>query len=167
MEWIARCLDYMRRRGAATIEATDGAEREWVAHVSDAAKGWVLSWGGCNSWYLGANIPGKPRVCGPYVGGLDNYARKCDDVADGGYTGFHLRRADGGAVVPTLGERACYPALYVLRRAAAARALLRNLHLLGIGVTDAPVMPGPRARHVLLVLAAACALFIIRRLRRG
>ena len=88
VNWIADCLAHLREQGYATIEATEPAENEWVAHVNDVA-GETL-YPTCNSWYLGVNVPGKPRVFMPYIG-YPPYVEKCDEVAANGYEGFALR----------------------------------------------------------------------------
>ncbi|MDM0024369.1 flavin-containing monooxygenase [Variovorax saccharolyticus] len=88
VDWIAECIAWMDAQGHATIEATDEAERAWVAHVNAiAARTVFLS---CNSWYLGANIPGKARMFMPLAGGFPAYAERCAAVADQGYAGFAL-----------------------------------------------------------------------------
>ncbi|HET8630203.1 MAG TPA: NAD(P)/FAD-dependent oxidoreductase [Thermomicrobiales bacterium] len=88
VEWIADCLAYLRAHGLACIEATGAAEDAWVAHVAEA--GSATLYPAANSWYMGANVPGKPRVFMPYIGGVGNYRRICDDVAARGYAGFAL-----------------------------------------------------------------------------
>ena len=88
VEWIAQCIDWLARLGATRIEADHAAEDAWVAHVNTVAARTLMQ--GCNSWYVGANIPGKPRVFLPYVGGFPRYAAKCSDVAAKGYEGFTL-----------------------------------------------------------------------------
>ena len=88
VDWIADCLGYLRNRGAARIEATVEAEDAWVSHVNELAQASLRST--TDSWYLGANIPGKPRVFMPYIGGFPTYVRTCDDVATNGYEGFAL-----------------------------------------------------------------------------
>jgi cyclohexanone monooxygenase len=80
----------MDRHQLRAIEPTQEAEEAWIAHVNDVAKGTMFTAPSCNSWYLGANIPGKPRLFMPYVGGVGNYRRKCDEVAANGYEGFTL-----------------------------------------------------------------------------
>lgn len=89
VEWITRCIGWMRENGVPSIEASAEAAAEWGAHVDEAANRTLLP-GVRHSWYLGANVPGKPRRFMPYAGGLARYARICDDVAAGGYTGFVL-----------------------------------------------------------------------------
>ena len=88
VEWIGDCIGAMRDRGVELIEAQPDAEDAWVEHVNEVASRtlFVLA----NSWYMGANIPGKPRIFIPYVGGFGLYRKKCIEVAGAGYTGFTL-----------------------------------------------------------------------------
>ena len=86
VEWIANCLDYMRSGGFTRIEAESAAQDNWVGHVNEVADKTLVSKG--NSWYVGANIPGKPRVFMPYIGGFHVYRQICDDVTAEGYRGF-------------------------------------------------------------------------------
>jgi cation diffusion facilitator CzcD-associated flavoprotein CzcO len=86
VEWITRCIEHMRRHGIATIEARADAEMQWTAHVAELANSSLLPT--ADSWYIGANIPGKPRVFMPYLGGVGPYRQKCDDIAAKGYEGF-------------------------------------------------------------------------------
>jgi cyclohexanone monooxygenase len=90
VDWIADCLAHMRQQGFDRIEASPQAERDWVEHVNQAADSTLYPL--ANSWYVGANIPGKPRVFMPYVGGFDRYKRHCDAIAAKGYEGFKLSR---------------------------------------------------------------------------
>ena len=85
-DWIADCLAWLDAHGHATIEASEPAEARWIAHVNAASQRTVYL--GCNSWYLGANIPGKPRIFMPLVGGFPSYAERCAAVAQRGYEGF-------------------------------------------------------------------------------
>jgi cyclohexanone monooxygenase len=85
---IAECIAWMRARGHGTIDATAEAEARWVEHVNAVAQQTVLLI--CNSWYLGANIPGKPRIFMPLAGGFPAYAERCAAVAREGYSGFAL-----------------------------------------------------------------------------
>ncbi len=91
VDWIADCMRYMRAHGHATIDATAAAQDAWVQHVSDV--GHQTLYPLANSWYMGANVPGKPRVFMPYIGGVGVYRQKCDEVAAKQYEGFAL----GGA----------------------------------------------------------------------
>jgi cyclohexanone monooxygenase len=88
VDWITRCIEYMRKRSIATIEAKADAETQWTAHVAEVANASLMPQ--ADSWYLGANIPGKPRVFMPYLGGVGPYRQKCDEVAAQGYEGFTL-----------------------------------------------------------------------------
>ena len=90
VDWIADLLDHAREFGRPIIEATYDAEDAWVAHVNEVASCTVYP--SCNSWYLGSNVPGKPRVFMPYPG-VPAYARKCAQVAAAGYEGFTLSEA--------------------------------------------------------------------------
>jgi cyclohexanone monooxygenase len=89
VDWIADCIAHLRERGLTTIEATPDAEDGWVAHVNEVAEATLFPQ--ARSWYIGANIPGKPRVFMPYLGGVGNYRAHCDSVAAGGYAGFAVR----------------------------------------------------------------------------
>jgi cyclohexanone monooxygenase len=93
VEWIADCIGALDSSGE-TIEATREAQEEWVAHVGEVAHRTLYP--KASSWYVGANIAGKPRVFMPYVGGVGSYRKICDEVADAGYRGFE-RAPDGGA----------------------------------------------------------------------
>ena len=90
VDWIAACIAHMDRHALSTIEATVEAEEKWIAHVNEVASGTMLTAPSCNSWYLGANIPGKPRIFMPYVGGVGEYRRRCDEIVANGYEGFLL-----------------------------------------------------------------------------
>ena len=94
VEWISDCLHYLREHGMDTIEATLQAQALWVEHVNEAANRTLFP--KANSWFLGANIPGKPRVFMPYVAKIGVYRKECQDVADDGYRGFTLSRAAAG-----------------------------------------------------------------------
>ncbi len=96
VDWICDCLDHLRKRDLAVIEPTPTAEAAWVQHVNDY--GDITLYPRANSWYMGANVPGKPRVFLPYVGGVDTYRRVCDEVVERDFIGFALR-GDGVAHV--------------------------------------------------------------------
>jgi cyclohexanone monooxygenase len=85
VEWISGCIAWMAERQAGSIEATEAAQDAWVAHVNDVAQATIFPL--ANSWYVGANVPGKPRVFMPYIGGFPVYRDKCDQVAANGYEG--------------------------------------------------------------------------------
>jgi cation diffusion facilitator CzcD-associated flavoprotein CzcO len=91
VEWIADCIDHLRGNQLESIEATPQAEHAWGEHVSRVA-GYTL-FPLADSWYLGANIPGKPRVFTPYAGGAGKYRKRCDEIAAQGYAGFTLTGA--------------------------------------------------------------------------
>ena len=88
VEWIADCLVYLRENDITEIEATLEAQEAWVEHGNRIASQTLRY--ECNSWYLGANIPGKPRIFMPYIGGMPSYREKCSAVAAAAYTGFSL-----------------------------------------------------------------------------
>ena len=90
VDWISDCIAYMDKSELATIEPTLDAEDKWIAHVNEAAEGTMFTAASCNSWYLGANIPGKPRIFMPYVGGVGTYRETCDRVTANDYEGFVL-----------------------------------------------------------------------------
>jgi cyclohexanone monooxygenase len=92
VDWIADCLGYMRAQGFAAMEAETDAEDRWVAHVNEAA--YATLYPQANSWYMGANIPGKPRIFMPYIGGVGAYRQICNDVAAKGYQGFKMTGAE-------------------------------------------------------------------------
>ena len=86
VEWISRCLVDLRERGYTRIDAERQAEDRWVAHVNQAADKTLFPL--ADSWFIGANVPGKPRVFMPYVAKIGVYRRECDAVAANGYEGF-------------------------------------------------------------------------------
>ena len=88
VDWIADCLTYLRARDLTLIEPTQQAEDDWGRHVTEV--GDLTLYPQANSWYMGANVPGKPRVFMPYIGGVGVYREKCDQVAADGYEGFAL-----------------------------------------------------------------------------
>ncbi len=88
VDWIADCLAWMRERGLQTMEADKEAEEKWVAHVNEVAHATLYPQ--ANSWYMGANIPGKPQIFMPYIGGVGVYRQICNDVAAKGYEGFAM-----------------------------------------------------------------------------
>ncbi|ARP84488.1 cyclohexanone monooxygenase [Bordetella genomosp. 8] len=92
VEWISDCLTYLDEHDIDTIEPTSQAEDDWVRHVNEVANGTLFPQA-TNSWYVGANIPGKPRVFMPYVAGLPAYIKTCEEVVADGYRGFDLRKS--------------------------------------------------------------------------
>ncbi len=93
VDWVAECLARLGRQGLDMIEPTATAEAGWVTHVNDCAN--ITLFPSANSWYMGANVPGKPRVFLPYVGGVDAYRQACDDVVAAGDLGFKRSGPDG------------------------------------------------------------------------
>jgi cyclohexanone monooxygenase len=91
VDWIVDCIAYLREHGLGTIEPSPAEEDAWVEHAR--AVGAASLFPRARSWYMGANIPGKPRVLMPYVGGVGTYRALCDAVAESGYEGFVLRPA--------------------------------------------------------------------------
>jgi cyclohexanone monooxygenase len=89
VEWIADCIAHLRNHGYRHIEPTSDAQAAWVEFVNQIADFTLFPT--CNSWYLGANVPGKPRVFMPYVG-FPSYVEKCEEVAGRGYDGFVLEK---------------------------------------------------------------------------
>ena len=86
VDWIGDHLDYLRTRGLKSTEADRAAQDRWVEHVNEVANATLFP--KANSWYVGANVPGKPRVFMPFVGGVGIYREICDDVAAKDYEGF-------------------------------------------------------------------------------
>ena len=91
VDWVSDCLAYLEERGLDRIEASAEAEETWVHHVNELADATLYP--RATSWYVGANIPGKPRVFMPYVGGCGQYRRESEQVAERGYAGFILGAA--------------------------------------------------------------------------
>ncbi|HEY0509740.1 MAG TPA: NAD(P)/FAD-dependent oxidoreductase [Blastococcus sp.] len=89
VEWITTLLEQVTLRGLRRVEATAQAEQQWIEHVNEVAER-TLYPRSPNSWFFGANTPGKPRVFMPYVGGVGTYRQKADDVAAKDYEGFVL-----------------------------------------------------------------------------
>ncbi|MGH8659586.1 MAG: flavin-containing monooxygenase [Gammaproteobacteria bacterium] len=89
VDWIADCLSYLRSHRYAVIETTAEAEDDWMAHVDRVAEATLFP--RANSWYMGANIPGKQRGFMPYVGGVGTYRTICTDIAASAYKGFILK----------------------------------------------------------------------------
>ena len=88
VDWIADCLRQLRTQDRQRIEATAEAEEAWVTHVNEV--GHMTLYPRAKSWYMGANVPGKPRIFMPYIGGVGVYRQKCDEIAAAGYVGFTL-----------------------------------------------------------------------------
>ncbi|TCZ64439.1 flavin-containing monooxygenase [Roseicella aquatilis] len=91
VDWITGLLAHMQARGLGCVEATEEAQEAWVRHGMEVAERTLYP--SAASWYMGANIPGKPRVFMPYIGGVGVYREKCDEIAAQGYEGFRLAAA--------------------------------------------------------------------------
>ncbi len=89
VEWITDCIEYLRAHGVERIEARPESTDQWIEQVNEVARATLLP-EAHHSWYLGANIPGKPRVFMPYAGGMARYRDICNEVAANGYEGFAL-----------------------------------------------------------------------------
>jgi cyclohexanone monooxygenase len=92
VDWISDCIAHMRDSGFSSLEAERDAEDKWVAHVNEVA--FSTLYPQANSWYMGANIPGKPRIFMPYIGGVGSYRQICNEVAAKGYEGFAMTAAE-------------------------------------------------------------------------
>jgi cyclohexanone monooxygenase len=92
VDWISDCIAWMRDRGFEVMEANKDAEDSWVAHVNEVAH--TTLYPQANSWYMGANIPGKPQIFMPYIGGVGVYREICNNVAAKGYDGFKMTTAE-------------------------------------------------------------------------
>jgi cyclohexanone monooxygenase len=98
VDWMADCMAHLRDIGAATIEAVPHDEDEWVEHVNEVSKVSLRST--CSSWYVGANIAGRPRVFMPYIGGFPVYVQKCNEVMSNGFEGFVIDGAEPSNQAP-------------------------------------------------------------------
>jgi acetyl esterase/lipase len=92
-DWVLDCLGHLHASGFDVIEPTDMAEAGWTQHVNDCAD--ITLYPAANSWYMGANVPGKPRVFLPYCAGLDFYLVSCDEVVARNYLGFKMSGPGG------------------------------------------------------------------------
>ena len=88
VDWITDAICHMREAGLESIEATPEAVDGWVEHTNGLADHTLYPL--ADSWYMGANVPGKARVFLPYIGGCGYYRERCDQVVEGNYEGFVL-----------------------------------------------------------------------------
>jgi cation diffusion facilitator CzcD-associated flavoprotein CzcO len=103
VEWVADCIAHLRDEGIAAIEPTPEAQEAWARHAEEVGNATLYPT--ADSWYMGANVPGKPRVFMPYIGGVGAYRERCDEVAANGYEGFTLVPAGARyAAAPTKEE---------------------------------------------------------------
>jgi cation diffusion facilitator CzcD-associated flavoprotein CzcO/acetyl esterase/lipase len=152
VDWVADCLEWMGSGGYTVIEPTTTAEAGWNQHGSDIVALSLVEH--ANSWYMGANVPGKPRVFYPYAGGVDGYRAVCDEVTARRYLGFTMSGPNGTvtndgvvrrvqpdvAFVLNLMEAAGLPGLETLP-VADARAMMAEM--------QAQRMPGPEVGEIL------------------
>ncbi|MBA3741416.1 NAD(P)/FAD-dependent oxidoreductase [Sporichthya sp.] len=94
VEFIAGALEYLRDKGCRVIEPRPGAADEWTSYAATLVNSTIMEADSCNSWFLGANIPGKKRVFMPYFGGLFSYRERCEDIVRADYEGFELSEPD-------------------------------------------------------------------------
>ena len=94
IEWISNFVEYMREHDIEAAEPNADAEIAWESQVMEAVEPTMYML--ANSWYFGANIPGKPRVFTPYAGGMGTYRKRCDEIADNNYEGFILDSGSRG-----------------------------------------------------------------------
>ena len=88
VEWVTDCIAHLKKNNLHRISATEDAEKQWQQHCEEVIAGTLFPT--ANSWFMGANIPGKKRTFLAYGGGLPRYREKCDEVAASGYAGFQL-----------------------------------------------------------------------------
>jgi cyclohexanone monooxygenase len=88
VEFICDALAHVEKQGASTIEPTPASEQQWGVHVKELADATLFPQ--ADSWYMGANIPGKPRVFTPYIGGFGTYRRLCNEIVEKGFEGFTI-----------------------------------------------------------------------------
>jgi cyclohexanone monooxygenase len=98
VDWLADCIGHMRDVGATSIEPIPSDEDAWVEHVNEVSTVSLRST--CSSWYVGTNIPGRPRVFMPYIGGFPVYVQKCNEVMSSGFDGFVLQGAPDSNAAP-------------------------------------------------------------------
>ncbi len=106
VDWMADCIGHMRNLGASTIEPTVADEDEWVEHVNEVAQLSLRST--CSSWYVGANVPGRPRGFMRYIGGFPIYVQKCNEVMTGGFNGFVICGAKESVLHTNTQPRVCF-----------------------------------------------------------
>ena len=140
VEWIADCLARLRAEDMVVIEPTETAEAGWMTHMNDCAQ--ITLFPLANSWYMGANVPGKPRVFLPYVGGVDMYRKACDDVVASDYLGFRRSGPQGTR---------CRDG--VIRRVQPDMAMVIDL-LATLGLPPLETLPVDQARMVMTQLGA-------------
>lgn len=151
VDWITACIGHLRAEGLDTIEPTEGAVAGWVQHVNDFAD--ITLMPQANSWYMGANVPGKPRVFLPYPGGVGRYRAICDEVVAAGYLGF-VQRGPGGEIVHDGVVRRLQPDVMIMLEMMATMGLPPTESLpvemarasMKVGAAQAP--PGPEVGEI-------------------
>ena len=146
VDWIADCIAYMRDRGLEPWKPSTEAEDKWVAHVNEVAHGTLYPQ--ANSWYMGANIPGKPRIFMPYIGGVGAYRQICNDVAAKGYEGFAMTcggaaAEDGGVMRVVIASEAIHTTV----RKNWTASSLTLLAMTGNGCCELTPQPPTQTRH--------------------
>jgi acetyl esterase/lipase len=151
VDWMADCLAWLREQDYDAIEPTPTAEAGWNQHVADCAS--VTLAERANSWYMGANVPGKPRVFYPYIGGVDAYRAACDEVSGRRYLGFALSGPGGTEHNDGVVRRLQPDVAYVLNVLASAG--LPELETLPVAdaralmtLMQAQRMPGPEVGEI-------------------
>jgi acetyl esterase/lipase len=140
VDWVTDCLVDLRAQGRTTIEPTPLAEEGWDQHVADCAA--ITLHPTANSWYMGANVPGKPRVFYPYIGGVDSYRAACDEVRAKDYLGFRLTGPTGEQCNDGVVRRLQPDVMLVLET------------LAGLGLPAPDSMPPPQLRAFMDTLNA-------------
>jgi cation diffusion facilitator CzcD-associated flavoprotein CzcO/acetyl esterase/lipase len=141
VDWIAACLVHLRAEGMTTIEPTEPAEAGWATHLNDCAQ--ITLFPKADSWYMGTNVPGKPRVLLPYVGGVDAYRKACDEVVANDYLGFARS-----------GPRGTQCRDGVIRRVQPDVAMVLEM-MATLGLPPLETMPVDQARFLMNQLSAA------------
>ena len=139
VDWIADCIRDLRAAGETTIEPTQEAVDGWTRHVNDFVAITLVA--RANSWYMGANVPGKPRVFLPYIGGVGRYRTVCDEVVQNGYLGFVRSGPDGE-----------HRSDGIVRRAQPDVAIMLEL-IEGLGLPEMHTMSAADARALFDVMA--------------
>jgi cation diffusion facilitator CzcD-associated flavoprotein CzcO len=106
-EWIADCISYMNENGLATVDLDPAAEEKWMAHIVELADKTLIPQ--ASSWYMGDNIPGKPRVFMFYLGGGKTYRELIDREAANEYPSYQFARIDREQTAPDTVSRAGSP----------------------------------------------------------
>ena len=112
VEWVSDCIQHLRDEGLDVIEPTPTAEAGWVQHVNDCAD--ITLFPTANSWYMGANVPGKPRVFLPYIGGVDTYRKACDEVVSTDYLGLRASTVRAARAATTASIRRLQPDVQIV-----------------------------------------------------